>query len=288
MNQVAERALFVWPLLAAQTVIFGTAIFVAIAPGGRTRPVVGAMLPAWRALAILAVIFSPPFLLVTAANMGGVRMRAALPLLPEVVRETHFGHVWVASFGLTLALAIAAWLPGRGASKAAVLAVIGGALLLLDSFSGHAIDRGGVAVAVYFAHEAAASIWLGAIAGLWFAAVRDSTDSRWTAEAAQRVSSVAGVIVIVLILSGAYTAYYSLAGDPHRLIESAYGRVLVDKICAAMIVLMIGAYNRYWLIPHAAEAEAQHTLLRNVGIESILLIGVIGLAALLGNTPPPH
>ena len=288
MSQVAERALLVWPLLIAHTVIFGTAAFVAIAPGGRTRPVVGAMLPAWRALAMLAVIFSPPFLLLTAANMGDVRMRVALPLLPEVVQETHFGHVWASSFGLTLALAIAAWLPGRGAAKAAVLAAIDGALLLLDSFSGHAIDRGRVAVAVYFAHEAAASIWLGAIAGLWFAGVRGKADSRWTAEAARRVSRVAGVTVIVLILSGAYTAYYSLAGDPHRLIESVYGRVLVDKICAAMIVLVIGAYNRYWLIPDASKVDAQQALLRNVAIESILLIGVLGLAALLGNTPPPH
>jgi putative copper export protein len=89
-------------------------------------------------------------------------------------------------------------------------------------------------------------------------------------------------------LSGLYTAYYSLGADPHRLVEAAYGRALVDKICAAMLVLMIGAYNRYWVMPAVSETSAQESLLRNVGIESILLVGVLGLAALLANTPPAH
>ncbi len=55
-----------------------------------------------------------------------------------------------------------------------------------------------------------------------------------------------------------------------------------------MLVLLIGAYNRYWLMPAVSESSAQASLLRNVGIESILLIGVLGLAALLANTPPAH
>lgn len=288
MSEIAARALLMWPLLIAQTAIFGTAGFVAVAPGGQTRTVVGAMLPAWRALALVAVIFSPLFLLVTAANMAAVPISAAPPLLPEVIRETHFGRIWAWSFGLTLALAVTAWLPGRGALKAAALGALAGALLLLGSLSGHAIDRGRLAIAVYFAHEAAASIWLSAIAGLWVGAVRGKAEPRWTAEAARRVSSIAGVTVIVLIMSGAYTAYHSLAGDPRRLAESAYGRMMVDKVCAAMIVLLIGGYNRYWLVPHADAADARQKLLRNVGIESILLVGVLGLAALLGNIPPPH
>jgi putative copper export protein len=63
---------------------------------------------------------------------------------------------------------------------------------------------------------------------------------------------------------------------------------LVEKVCAAMHVLLIGAYNRYYLMPAVSETSAQETLLRNVGLESLLLIGVLGLAALLANTPPAH
>ena len=64
---------------------------------------------------------------------------------------------------------------------------------------------------------------------------------------------MAGWTVTILILSGLYTAYYSLGADPHRLIDAAYGRTLVDKVCAAMLVLLIGAYNRYWLMPTVSE-----------------------------------
>jgi putative copper export protein len=63
---------------------------------------------------------------------------------------------------------------------------------------------------------------------------------------------------------------------------------LVEKVCAAMLVLIIGAYNRFCLMPNVSEASAQESLLRNVGLESLLLIGVLGLAALLANTPPVH
>ena len=118
--------------------------------------------------------------------------------------------------------------------------------------------------------------WVGAILGLWFGARRGKLGSEWVQRTAPRVSGVAGWTVTILILSGLYTAYYSLGADSHRLIDSAYGRTLVDKVCAAMLVLLIGAYNRYWVMPAVSQASAQESLLRNVGVESLLLIGVAG------------
>jgi putative copper export protein len=42
------------------------------------------------------------------------------------------------------------------------------------------------------------------------------------------------------------------------------------------------------LIPAIVKSSSRAALLRNVGIESIMLVGVLGLAALLANTPPVH
>ena len=162
-----------------------------------------------------------------------------------------------------------------GQAKTAVLGCVACALLLLISFASHAIDRGTVAIVIYFIHEVAAALWIGAVLGLWFGAVRGKLGPGWVMQAAPRVSGVAGWTVTVLIVSGIYTAYHSLGGDPHRLVDAAYGRTLVNKICAAMLVLLIGAYNRYWLMPAVSEASAQQSLLRNVGVESVLLIGVL-------------
>jgi len=289
MGQVGERALVAWPLLVAETLIFGTAAFaLLLAPDTRSDEMANALTPLWRGLALLAMVFSPLALLVGTANMGDLSMRAAIPFLPQVVRETHFGHVWMWSFPLTVMLTAVAWTFGRGRLRTAVLGLVACALLLLGSFSSHAIDRGKIAVTVYFIHEVAAALWIGAILGLWLGAVRGKLGSGWIRQAAPRVSGVAGWTVTILILSGLYTAYHSLGADPRRLIDAAYGRTLVDKVCAAMVVLLIGAYNRYWLMPNVSEASAQDSLLRNVGVESVLLIGVLGLAALLANTPPAH
>ena len=289
MTQIGERAIVAWPLLVAEILIFGTTAFaLLLAPEPQSEGIASALTPLWRGLALLAALLSPLVLLVGTANMGDVSLRAAIPLLPEVVHETHFGHVWSWSFPLTLALLVIPWTPGRGPLKTVALSFVAGALLLLLSFSSHAIDRGRIALIVYFTHEVAAALWIGAILGLWFGAVRGQLGSGWIQRTAPRVSSVAGWTVATLILSGLYTAYYSLGADPHRIIDSAYGRTLVDKVCAAMLVLLIGAYNRYYLMPTVSDTSAQETLLRNVGLESLLLIGVLGLAALLANTPPVH
>jgi copper resistance protein D len=289
MTQIGERALVAWPLLVAETLIFGTAAFaLLLAADTQSEEMANALTPLWRWLALLAVVFSPLALLVGAANMGDLSVRAAIPFLPQVIRETHLGHVWMWSFPFTLALLLVAWTSGRGPSRTAILGLVACALLLLGSFSSHAIDRGRIAVIVYFIHEVAAALWIGAILGLWFGAVRGKLGAGWILQTAPRVSGVAGWTVTILILSGLYTAYYSLGADPHRLIDAAYGRTLVDKVCAAMLVLLIGAYNRYWLMPTVSESSAQQSLLRNVGVESVLLIGVLGLAALLANTPPAH
>jgi len=289
MTQIGARALVAWPLLVAEILTLGTAAFaLLLAPDTQSEELANALTPLWRGLGVAAVMFSPLSLLVGTANMGDLTLRAAIPFLPQVIRETHFGHVWSWSFPLTMALMVIPWTPGRGRSKTVVLGLVACTLILLVSFSSHAIDRGTIAVIVYFIHEVAAALWIGAILGLWFGAVRGKLGSAWVLQTAPRVSSVAGWTVTILILSGLYTAYYSLGTDPHRLIDAAYGRTLVDKICAAMLVLLIGGYNRYWLMPAVSESSAQASLLRNVGIESILLIGVLGLAALLANTPPAH
>jgi putative copper export protein len=72
------------------------------------------------------------------------------------------------------------------------------------------------------------------------------------------------------------------------LLFSIYGRTLIIKVSIFAGVVVIGAYNRYRLVPAAASAVPRRLLLRNVTVESGLLIGLLGLAALLANTPPPH
>lgn len=279
-----------WPLLVAEILIFGTTAFcLLIAPATDSRDKMArAFESSWRSLALLASVCSPLTLLVSTADVTGVSVRAAIPFLPQVLRETHLGHIWSWSFPATVVLLIVAWLPIRGVIRTSLLCLFAALLLLSGSLVSHAIDKGAFAVGVYFIHQIAVALWLGAIVGLWFGVVRGGFGADWVRQAAPRVSRAAGWSVAILLLSGLFSAYSALGPDPSHLVDTAYGRILLVKIGAATPVLLLGADNRYRLMAKIAKESSRKTLLRNVSIESALLILILGLADLLANTPPAH
>jgi putative copper resistance protein D len=285
------RVLFAWPVLAAQLIVFGTAAFaLSLGPDvvARRERLIAGLLTIWRVLGLLALALSPFLFVEIVAGMAGTTWFQALPYSFEVLQQTHAGHVWEWRFPLVILLAIAGWLPLDRVASALVLFAISASLLLCESLTSHAIDHGAVAVVGFLVHELSGGLWIGAILTLWLGANRVQLGADWIDRTAPWVSRLAGWTVVVLLLSGGYTAYHALMGDASLLLYSAYGRNLLIKIGAASSALLIGAYNRFMLIPELTAAPARDALLKNVLVESVLLIGVIGLAALLANTPPAH
>ncbi len=287
---MGERALVSWPLLVSVAALFGSALFVLLAApvtGGQRARVTRALLPLWRGLATAAMLLSPAALLVATACMADRPLRAAIPLVPEIIRHTHAGRVWAWRLPVTAVLLVAAWAPGASWPRSAWLCALAAVLLLLRSLSSHAIDAGAFAVGVYFAHGAAASLWFGSLAGLWIAFSRPGNGAA-LALVAPRISKIAGWCVGTLVLTGFYTAYAALGLDVDHLVFSAYGRTLLLKVAFFGLVVSIGGYNRCRLVPAAVAASARRALLRNTAVETVFLAGILGLAALLANTPPPH
>src|SRR5260370_11468156 len=164
VTQIRERALAAWPLVAAEILIFGTAVFAfLIAPSAESQPdgVAHSLTPLWRGLALLAFLISPIVLLVDCANIADVSLPAAISFLPQVMHETHLCRIWLWAFPVTVFLLIAALMPGYRPIKIAILGILTGSLLALTSLSGHAIDRGAIAVAVYCVHDVGAALWIG-------------------------------------------------------------------------------------------------------------------------------
>jgi putative copper resistance protein D len=285
------RAALAWPVLYAQLLIFGTAAFtLTLGPelqNGRDR-LIGSLINLWRGLGLVVLTLSPLLFVTIASGMAQMTGLKVLPLVPVILAATHAGRVWEWRLPIVTALALASWLPLRPTTMARVMLVASGALLFCESLTSHAIDRGMVAATVHFIHETAGAVWIGAILGIWLGALHAQLGKTWVVDVAPWVSRLAGWTVAALLLSGLYTTYHALMGDPGLLMYSSYGRVLLLKISAASIVLAIGAYNRFMVIPDLVRSEAYVALLRNVAIESILLIGVVGVAALLANTPPAH
>jgi putative copper resistance protein D len=291
MSPMGQAALFEWPLLISTMTIFGTAAFaLAVAPAGSPageeakRRV--AQLARW--LAVISVAVSPFAFANTVAEMAGVPMRAAVALMPEVLHETHAGRLWAWRMGGAMALVAFAWIPGAVARRLHALGLTAAAMLLMRALAGHAIDNGPLAVGLYFVHELAAALWFGALAGLCLGCVPQPLPRQWFSDTVPRVSRVAGWCVAMLAAAGCFTAYEALGFDLDHLLYAAYGRTLMAKLATAAVAVAIGGYNRYWLVARTGEPDSLRALLRNVMIESTLLVAVLGWSALLANTPPPH
>jgi putative copper resistance protein D len=286
---MADRAAVDWLILAALLLIFGLTTFTALMlPAEIDRQALPSRFSiVVRLSASVQLVFVPLVLIVNVAGMAEVRLRAAIPLVPQVLRETHFGHVWLAAAPLAVLLAALAWAPSRREpARTSGLALISAALLMLWAASGHAVGYGRIAIGVYFIHEAAVGLWLGALVGLWL--VADLGD-RVVERNAPKVSRLAGWCVGIIVLSGAYAAYDGLGLSIGYLLYSGYGRTLLVKVALFAVVASIGGYNRYRLMPRScASAASRRALLRNVRIESMVLALVLALSAILANTAPPH
>lgn len=286
------RALLEWLFMFAVLPICGTgafALFFAPSGDGPDNAIVSAFLPLWRVLAAAALVIAPVILLNITAEIAAVSWRDAIPLLPAVMTETHVGQVWTCCLPVAGLLLANASMPQWASARPLILFMAATLLLFFVALSSHAADAGVAATAAYFFHEIAAGLWIGALLGLWIVAKRGSASEQWIEDAAQRVSQLAAWCVLAIVLTGAYSAYSTLGLNLDHLLFSTYGRMLIAKMAVFGTVVGIGAYNRYQLVSKVKIPRARETLLRNVGVESLLLLaGVVALAALLANTPPQH
>jgi copper transport protein len=200
-------------------------------------------------------------------------------LLHDVPVSSRFG-------GAMVAVAIVA---GVGALLAAIAPVFPGlerapfvaAVLLLPgpSIAGHALDRGRspIEIVADVVHVAAASIWLGGLVALALA-LRRGGDRAVTM---RRFSNVAVVSVAALGVSGIVRALSELA-SVSQLWTTGYGRALLVKTGLLVLLVGIGWFNRYRLVPRAAAGE----LRRTVAVELMLLAGLVVAVAFLTDLRP--
>ena len=279
-----------WPLMVAAAAIFGTAAFALILrriDEARAREVAAAMIPAWRAMAAVAALAAPLVIVEMTAEMAATGWRDALGMVPQVLVDTHAGRQWAGISAASLILLAITILPVGESVRPHLVLLAAAFILIRQAAAGHAIDHGRAAVAIYFIHEAAAGLWIGALAGFRVAMRTEAGDGKFGMRAARAVSSIAASSVAAIVLTGAVSAWIQIGLNIDRLLFSTYGRTLMVKVVAFGAAISIGAYNRERLVPAAADRGGRAALVRMVGAESVLLMGVVmALATLLANTPP--
>lgn len=237
-------------------------------------------------------------------EMGSSSFMDSLPLLPQVLQQTHFGHAW----GLHLVALAALWfgwgLSRRLSSEGGMGFMLAAMLLLAFTYSAssHAADQGDFKPSEFidWLHVLAASTWGGGILGTLlfiFPALRQQSDQQHgqiMADAAARLSTLSAFALMAVFLTGLLNAVFRL-GNFDTLITTGYGRILSAKLLLVALMALIGAINRLLLVPKVQQqattgAKGNHAvgqLRLSLRIDSALVLLVLVAAAFLIQGMPP-
>ncbi|MFC7842778.1 copper resistance CopC/CopD family protein [Streptomyces sp. NPDC057382] len=102
-----------------------------------------------------------------------------------------------------------------------------------------------LAIPVAVLHLLAMAVWLGGLVALLVALFRAPTGTVIPAAAVARFSRLAFSAVVVLVTTGLYQSWRQV-GSIEALSTTEYGRLLVFKSIAVVLVLMVAASSRRW------------------------------------------
>lgn len=182
---------------------------------------------------------------------------------------TKFGNVWIvrmlqASVLMLITLAIYRKVAKKKipTSRRELLALLitGLAVILTSSLIAHAAATEQLAaIIIDFFHHTAASIWIGGLIFLGFAAVPELLkipDVRVKAAAISiftpRFSIITVTIIGVVMITGPLLLWM-LESDLSLTIASSYGKILAAKLSLAAVMIGLGAYNQFVVQRKSAE-----------------------------------
>jgi len=245
-------------------------------------------------------------------TMSGISWREALPEVPLILQQTHFGGVWLWRLAI-LALGWVAWwrwyyagTAKRGVLSAALL--LTAAVAFTRSATGHPADQGDFTLREFsdWLHMMAAALWTGSVIGSaimlspWLHD-RQPTAVRTNIRSIDRLSGLAGLALALLLATGIANAWWALP-TLADLWTTTYGHTLMAKLGLTAMLIALGALNRYYFLPGLRALEAvsdsglpsentsslHNRFAMSLIIEALLMLLVLCVAASLTQGAPPH
>jgi copper transport protein len=188
--------------------------------------------------------------------------------------------------GLALGISyLALRLPSAKAARTLSAVAIAGVGLALAA-SGHASTASPqwLTRPAVFLHGIGLAWWVGALLPLMALAHRP----RPLLPVLNRFSRAAVPVVGVVALTGLLLAVIQLESF-QALISTSYGWILCFKLALVLVLLAFAALNRFRLTP-ALQSGSQNTrpLVRSIGFEIAVVVGILALVAGWRFTPPPR
>ncbi len=301
-----------WSQLAANLILLGSCVFLAIAGTDKSSLVAPWVGKLERVFPWLAFITIAGLLVILAAMAGQTTGDISSLWNPEVwlgiVQDTRMGHIWVWRVSLAiLLLCVVLYL--RSTTRTRWQYIFCGATaclpLIAGSLASHtaAEELSLVAVMPYALHIIFAGIWLGALPaliGLMYVYVKQDKNKKinsYDVDTLRRSLSLSVPVMVLLVVSGILVADRILDGGYAALVATPYGWLLNTKILLLIIILIIASRVRsHWLPLFSASksvtevnssASGMRKLLR---VELIFAMLLLLVATVLANsvTPAKH
>ncbi|MDQ3674312.1 MAG: CopD family protein, partial [Gemmatimonadota bacterium] len=129
----------------------------------------------------------------------------------------------------------------------------------------------------------AGSVWVGGLLWLVWTFRRDVTAFRIEA---RRVSFAALLALIAVATSGVVQSVLFM-NWPGDLLATNYGRLVLAKTAGLIILILLGGYNRFRLVPHLDDSRKATRLSRSVTQELAIMAAIILISGFLANVPAP-
>ena len=156
---------------------------------------------------------------------------------------------------------------------------------------GHAAAEGWswLQVGLQWIHVLAVGVWVGGFVPvlLWLRERRRDGNDQNLAPQIRRYSTMAGLALLLVAISGSVRAVTALGGlgAVVRIFDTSYGTVLAIKVAVALVLIGLGALNRYRSIPRLDAGDG--ALLRRVmRLEVVAAVGIFALTGTLTGLAP--
>ncbi|MGV9612321.1 cytochrome c oxidase assembly protein [Nocardia xishanensis] len=165
--------------------------------------------------------------------------------------------------------------------------LLGGAIVTMMplALTGHSSSGGShdIATNSLILHLVSAAIWVGGLFAVLAHALRGGAH---TDVAVRRFSLTATIAFVVIGVSGVINSWVRVPFD--ELFTSTYGRLVLAKAAALLVLGVIGWFQRRAAVPAlAADPSDRAALIRFGVVEALVFAATMGLAVGLGRTPPP-
>lgn len=206
--------------------------------------------------------------------------------LAQFVTEVELGQLWlwellIAAIVTVLAFAV------RGRKLTLLVLVLALFTTLPLAQQGHAAGAAGHSQAVnsLLVHLVGAAVWLGGLLVLMF--VAQTVNRERLALLVSRYSSIALIAFIAVSASGIVSAWLRI-GSLDALFGTGYGKLVVLKVVALVLLGAFGAVHRERLIPRIAKSDRGMRVFAWFVVAELALMGFAsGIAGALGRTATP-